>query len=748
MTSRHKQDIMKVIRHAGGDSMVRKQRMIFGVVAAEANSIEQRQIIRGIVEKAQEFNIDTAVISNIYNPNVSDDAMILCENQIYELILSPDLDGIILISESFVNPDLRLKILGYLKQRNVPLLVVGSQWPDLDIPGVRYINTSDANDMEDITNHLIEIHGFRDIAFLTGIRSYSASELRISGYRKSLENHGIPFDESKVYYGDFWMNSGRELALKYVSGAIEFPQAIICANDYMAYGMIDVFTEHHIDVPGQVTVVGYEYIRKRHLHTPILTTYQRNRVETGKTAVQILYRQIAYGMEESFVPPKGALVHGNSCPCQCKTEQLNQELTSARTKNDYDFWNLFGQMEHHLTECKNIDEFVTVAGSFHWHIRHAHDIYLCLLENWYHAGNAELSDTLTCRNIMPWKEPVPFTISKYSFSEIFEKNDSAAVYYFNPLFFSKRLFGYIVLKYGEPDTYDDIFRNWLKSISNGLEFLRIKNDIRYLTQCQSLSETRDSLTGFYNQNGIEKHYYASLSGAENTSVQLTMLKICLFGDELNALESQTSAITEIADAVKLFCGNDGMCGRISTDTFVCMTHKTDIPDELLTDKLISIIMQYPNYLNTYGMDSFVCAAISCDSTIPFSQAIASCQSCLDLRITEITRRRSQVNYDMMLQIRNEIYINPDQQHSIDDMCQRYSYSPGHLRVLYKKCFAVSCYKDCINQKIARAKYLLCTTNLSMIHIAKQCGYDDSKYFLRQFLSATGFTPHQYRLKMA
>lgn len=63
--------------------------------------------------------------------------------------------------------------------------------------------------------------------------------------------------------------------------------------------------------------------------------------------------------------------------------------------------------------------------------------------------------------------------------------------------------GYVILRYDYPDTYDHIFRNWLKSVSNALEFLRMKNDIRYLLQCQNISEHYDSSTGLYNLTGFE-----------------------------------------------------------------------------------------------------------------------------------------------------------------------------------------------------------------------------------------------------
>ena len=68
------------------------------------------------------------------------------------------------------------------------------------------------------------------------------SRIRIKGYRKSLEQHGIPYDTSLVYEGDFWYYSGEKLAARYLNGELPMPEALICANDYMAFGFLDAFS--------------------------------------------------------------------------------------------------------------------------------------------------------------------------------------------------------------------------------------------------------------------------------------------------------------------------------------------------------------------------------------------------------------------------------------------------------------------------------------------------------------------------
>ena len=257
--------------------MEQKIRPVIGVAAAQVSDIEQREILEGIIEEAQKAGFDIAVISNIYNP-VEHSDILCCENKIYDLLLSPELDGIILFSEVFISSEIHDIILRRLKERsNIPIVAIGTVQPDFHLPEWHFINTSDENDIEDITDHLIEAHGFSDIAILTGYSSLDASHRRVKGYRRSLEKHGIEYDKSKVIYGDFWMNSGRDTAKKLVSGEFPFPEAMICANDYMAYGLLDELLRNNINVPEKMAVIGYEYVRERIFHSPALTTYKRNR---------------------------------------------------------------------------------------------------------------------------------------------------------------------------------------------------------------------------------------------------------------------------------------------------------------------------------------------------------------------------------------------------------------------------------------------------------------------------------------
>ena len=136
-----------------------KSRPIYGVIAAQVADIEQREILSGIIETAQKLNIDIAVISNIYNPNETAEVL-KTENQIYNFISSDELDGFILISESIINTELQTLIFeNLLKRKNIPLIVIGMPLMDFNMFDSCFINTSDEQDVEDITEHLIDVHG-------------------------------------------------------------------------------------------------------------------------------------------------------------------------------------------------------------------------------------------------------------------------------------------------------------------------------------------------------------------------------------------------------------------------------------------------------------------------------------------------------------------------------------------------------------------------------------------------------------
>ncbi len=724
---------------------------LIGILTASAYRIEQRQLLEGIIAQAQEFDIDTAVFSNIYN--LKDYyAHIEVENMIYELMLSEKLDGLILAAESFLNEEVQQDIYQKLIIRSdIPVVVTGAV-----IPGMTCINNDVRSDFRDITNHLIEVHNFSDIDILTGFENNETSVERVNGCKDAMESHGINFDKDKVIYGNFWMNSGEELAEEYISGKRKFPQAIICANDYMAYGLCDVFTKNNIRVPDDVSIIGYEYINERYVHVPILTTYKRNRNAIGRNAVRIIYSLIT-GKSYDELPVSGVIVHGDTCKCGSNLRQLSAELSDIRNGKFYMDLNLSATFNQQLTLCRSLTDYIHTLQEFTYLIRGATGLYLCLYEEWCRSEmitDFEIpvrhNDMICCR-VMSTEgdiiEPVLFSRQEL-YPEVIPKSISGNILYFCPIFFSGKDLGYFIIQYDKPDVYDVIFRDWLKIASSALEFLRIKNDISTLLECRNLSDFYDALTGLYNKSGFEDCVQRAINSANpDDSVMLILMKFEFhFGNNLEQQRINIKIQMEVADTLKKL-NNDSKVVTAKISDNLCAVliigRYSAESSELFADMLKTIIEHSPIYFENCYMNTIeTLTYFKSVNEFDYSKAYAEVRE--RLSSSGYSRKIDGINIDKYVRLRNDIYHAPGKNWNLQEICSDFLLSCGHFRVIYKSIFGISFHQDLIQSRISLAKYLLLTTSMSVSAVAYECGYDDDKYFMRQFKQITGITPNLYR----
>ena len=732
---------------------MKKERMIIGVITAQVSDTEQKRIISGIIEEAQSVNMDVAIISNIYNPN-KDDFELSFENKIYGLINSEDLDAIILISEVIINENLQKLIKTRINMQSIPVVVIGDSGPVFSISESEHINTDDAGDIQELTDHLIEAHNFTDIDILTGPYELSPSKLRVDGYRRSLTSHNIPFSFSKVHYGNFWYDSGEELARKYISGALRLPQAIICANDYMAFGMLDEFSHSSINIPEDVTIAGYEYVHKRMYHYPLLTTYQRNRTDLGREAV----RNICCRLNgQKYVPVllKGKIIYGNSCKCGIVKNEYCKELDASKEKSFYGDLNLFSQFERMLTECRSMDDYTEILAAHSYLVKGISGMYVCLFENWCDLfnNNSENQNSMTVYPIVDAElsEKSDIFMNKNNFSSVFSLYNTPKVFLFNPIFVARKYLGYMILVYQNAESFDPLFRNWVKSASNALEFLHMKNDISYLTQCQNLSNYHDSVTGLYNREGFSDAIASSLAQlGDKSEFILIMLRTELFNNafQFDKQGKKYNIAQETAQAIKMLIINKNeFCGRINENTYLFAGFRNYSANytEVIADRLNTIMLHQPEYIKEYGINSYVYTVRSFSShDFSLTKAMHEMSDELNGKIKLNTLMFGLPHFNDFQKARDKIYLNPSENFSSDETCQQLCISVGYFRNVYKKYFGVSYHQDCIKSRISLAKFLLFTTSMSITAVAAKCGYDDEKYFMRLFQQNTSFTPNRYR----
>ena len=714
---------------------------LIGVIGAEVNGNEQRQLLSGIISQAQKSCVQILTLSNLYNPLEPEQAD-CTDNRIYDLLYSNDFDALILLTESFVNPALRRKLNGMLQQRpSVPVVLIGTPVPEFDAEQFKYLNTSDENDFETITDHLIENCVFRNITMLTGPLSIAVSRERLNGFRKSLQKHGIPFEESQIIEGDFWYHSGERLAIQYLGGEHPEPEALICANDYMAFGLLDAFSAAGADITAHFDVIGYEFIPKRNLHTPLLATFQRNRSALGAAAVDWLMQRLLGEPEELFQPPQGKLIGGTTC--SGIDLQLHEEFLNTRIRQHYEEWSLKSDMESRLMECRTIEAFVEIMGECLHLVRYAHDIVLCLFEDWYRQTHSENS-VLICRHISSRTDRTPFFVEMMQLPSLVRRYENAAGY-LNQVFFKERLLGFCMVYYDHPDTYDDTYRSWLKTVSNCLEFMRLKGDVRYLLQCRKLSPSYDSMTGVFSADGLRDAAQQMLNAQQPDTVTAVAVRLRYPQNALNSSEQAKETVTNLLAAVgvmKHFHGKGGIIGRISEYEFLLL-FPSCADDVLLADAIRTEILSDADILRSANtVQLFLC----CRSTAQFhfSEMLHSAAALLEDAEKQYQQATQLPYFQKLEHLHRQLIRHPQNACSLEDAAAQLHLNPNYFNRIYRKIYGISFHRDRIQARLLPAKHQLLNTDDTAVLIAECCGYNDSKYFIRQFSAETGYTPTQYR----
>ncbi len=158
--------------------------------------------------------------------------------------------------------------------------------------------------------HLVEA-GHTRIGFLNNDDDVPATHLRFAGYRQVLQEHGIPFDESLVASSPSETLPGYALAREML-GRSDRPTALFCYNDRMAMGAYRAATELGLEIPRDLSIVGFDNQELIAANLfPGLTTVALPHYEMGAWAVETLVHLLNGETEYRLLADKPTLLH---CP--------------------------------------------------------------------------------------------------------------------------------------------------------------------------------------------------------------------------------------------------------------------------------------------------------------------------------------------------------------------------------------------------------------------------------------------------
>ncbi|MFG3300379.1 LacI family DNA-binding transcriptional regulator [Micromonospora chersina] len=144
------------------------------------------------------------------------------------------------------------------------------------------------------TRHLLEL-GHRRIGIISGPQDVLCSRARAAGFRSAHEEMGLPVDPDLVRFGSFYVDAGYAYGMELLTSA-DRPTAIFAGSDMQAMGVLRAARQLGLDVPGDLSVIGYDNLPVAAWIGPALTTVNQPLRDMAGTAAQMLL-ELARGVD-------------------------------------------------------------------------------------------------------------------------------------------------------------------------------------------------------------------------------------------------------------------------------------------------------------------------------------------------------------------------------------------------------------------------------------------------------------------
>jgi len=200
-------------------------------------------------------------------------------NKYLELVYSKQADGVLSLTADIPIA----QIIDDEGKAKFPLVMACEHFKNLAIPSVHIDNEYSAIN---VIESLIQMGHFK-IACITGQSGNSISRSRLVGVKTCMEKWHLEQPDVYVEEGDYSLLSGFEAAEKLLNLA-DRPTAIFCFNDEMAIGVIKCATQMGIEIPQELSIVGFDNIPFSEYCSPQLTTVHQPRQLIGESAMKLL----------------------------------------------------------------------------------------------------------------------------------------------------------------------------------------------------------------------------------------------------------------------------------------------------------------------------------------------------------------------------------------------------------------------------------------------------------------------------
>ncbi len=254
-------------------SLVKRKSQVLALIVPDVSNPFFADITMAVNDAAEKAGYTIMVCNTGWDP--------IKEQEKIRIMVEQRVDGIIIKPAAFLKP-------GVLEALNIPIVVFWHAMND----DLSYIEVDHDIGSRLAVSHLIE-RGFKRIAYIGGKETSPSNQIRLMSYQKTLQENGFTVDGELISFGAFNHESGYE-RLKQLLRLKNPPDAVFCANDIIAMGVLQCAQDMSIPVPGELGIIGFDDISYTSLPLINLSSVSQPRDKLGEKAFDALLEEIEH----------------------------------------------------------------------------------------------------------------------------------------------------------------------------------------------------------------------------------------------------------------------------------------------------------------------------------------------------------------------------------------------------------------------------------------------------------------------
>lgn len=535
-------------------------------------------LMQGIEKAANEHGIDIYMFLN-YASYGEPPKSLVAETGIFRLPKLCNFDGAIILGNilncSNENEYLQEQIAKY----QTPALYLQYQHPD--IPNLR---TDNCSGMQELMEHILGEHHPSFPVFMSGPPNHQESNLRKDIFTDICQKYHYSLTEQNYLQGDWTEATADALIREMIPKYETVPDAIICANDNMAFGVINALQDEGYMVPDQVLVTGYDSLSDGLYTIPSLTSVSCNEVALGEKAIELIDELINGKQIPKETILNSSIEIRQSCGCTFEpTPEIKKMFRSSTIPNlrtiqlntDMFFRSLYLSLRE-VEDVVWLHYSLKYFYSIHNPIE-GKDIMICLqpdFDKFEETTSSEYSDHPNVIYSSLHGETnyyLDYDIFR-NLGEMANREAKSLFFTFLPIQNNGSPLGYAVMPWNNRLLQNHYLYIWEKHFAQNLDIVKHNLKIYSLNEELKRLSYTDALTGVYNRTGCDDLAASMIESKakENLSCAVIMADLDgmkIINDQFGHTQGDL-ALRILALTLKQCCPKDYIISRFGGDEFL------------------------------------------------------------------------------------------------------------------------------------------------------------------------------------